>query len=318
MSLPLEETTNSCQPQSGFAEASIDLIAECVGLPFLENLNRTWNSPYPIPIQPSAAQNILCRWPAWPCDLLSFLAVPPGKPWITRGTLHNTEAFSQRAQWGDCSVCKAGPSSGASSSEDTGYKTVLCSSGLLPLRWWWLKPCFPIINEMLTVVSTWQSPWSQEHSLGGRRKASWALLFVPFQELTVTEPKTQRDKAESPCLPGLASASISCCPLCEWRNTERVQVQTPHYIPEEAFREACVVGRWDLCLCNKKSGYVGLWRVLEFVFFSPISQLLFLCWLNSKTFLSPGRLSEVSGAKSPPDGSRAVGNQESSPVQPSL
>lgn len=49
MSLYLEETTNSCQHKSCFAEASIELIAECVGLPFLENLNRVWNSPYPYP-----------------------------------------------------------------------------------------------------------------------------------------------------------------------------------------------------------------------------------------------------------------------------
>lgn len=255
MSLPLEETTNSCQPQSGFAEASIDLIAECVGLPFLENLNRAWNSPYPIPIQPSAAQNILCLWPAWPCDLLSFLAVPPGKPWITRGTLHNTEAVSQRTQWGDCSVCKAGPSSGASSTEDTGYKTVLCSSGLLPLRWWSLKPRFPI-NEMLTRVSTWQSPWSQEHSLGkegGRLLEPYYLSH--FRSLRWQNPRLKETKLRAPAFQARLLLRISRCCLCERRNTERVHVQTPHYIPEEAFQEACVVGRWDLCLCNKKSGY---------------------------------------------------------------
>ena len=59
MSLPLEETTNSCQPQSGFAEASIDSIAECVGLPFLENLNRAWNSPYPYPAMSCAEHFVL-------------------------------------------------------------------------------------------------------------------------------------------------------------------------------------------------------------------------------------------------------------------
>lgn len=300
MSLPLEETTNSCQPQSGFAEASIDSIAECVGLPFLENLSRAWNSPYPYPAISCAEHFVpvacLAMWP------LVFLGC---SPWQALNNQRHPPQY-----WG---LFPESP---------MGRLFCVQSRSVFWSQFYWryrVQNCFVffrspstplVVTEATLSHNKWNAYQSQyltvfvvtgAQSQKVRRKVSWALLFVPFQELKVTEPKTQRDKAESFCLPGLASASIWRCLLCERRNTERVHLQTPHYIPEEEFREACFVGRWDLCLCNKKSGYVGLWRVLEFVFSSPISQLLFLCWLNSKTLLSPGRSSEVSGAKSPPD-----------------
>lgn len=75
MSLYLEETTNSRQHKSCFAEASVELIAECVGLPFLENLNRAWNSPYPYPASSCAEHFVLVAGLAmWP---LVFLGCSP-------------------------------------------------------------------------------------------------------------------------------------------------------------------------------------------------------------------------------------------------
>lgn len=86
----------------------------------------------------------------------------------------------------------------------------------------------------------------------------------------VTEPKTQRDKAESPCFPDLASASICCCPLCERRSTVfvcRLLTTSPKKLSGTP-----VFWGDRICACVTRSqvtwGCGGSWN-----FFSPLPSL---------------------------------------------